>query len=162
MDYVNELVDTVRNTVAWLRDVPESAAAKRPAPAKWSAKEIVGHLIDSAAHNHQRFVRARWQDDLVFHGYDQEAWVSSQGYQDAPWLALLALWEAYNLHIARVMRLVPGDVRLRRHSHHSLDAVGWQPFAPNAPASLDEFMRDYVGHLRHHVRQVEALVPPAP
>jgi hypothetical protein len=129
----------------------------RPAPGKWSAKEIVGHLIDSASNNHQRFVRARWQDDLVFSGYAQEAWVSAQDYQHAPWPDLLTLLVAYNRHLARVMRATPESVRLRLNARHNLDALAWQPVPADRPASLDEFMRDYVAHLRHHLRQVDAL-----
>ena len=64
MDYTDDSVAAVRGAAARLRGVTEADAAKRPAPGKWSAKEVIGHLIDSAAHNHQRFVRARWQDDL--------------------------------------------------------------------------------------------------
>ena len=48
---------------------------------KWSAKQIIGHLVDSAANNHQRFVRAQFSDDLVFPGYDQEEWVRVQRYE---------------------------------------------------------------------------------
>ena len=157
MDYVNDLVSTVRGTAARLRAVVEADAARRPAPGKWSAKEIIGHLIDSASNNHQRFVRARWQEDLVFTGYDQDAWVEAQQYEAAPWPELLDLWLAYNLHMARVMRTVPDAVRLRSHTRHNLDQLAWRPVAPGEPATLDYFMRDYVAHLHHHLRQIEAL-----
>src|SRR5512133_1911585 len=110
MDYKEELATAVDETAARLRRVPDAAAGRRPAPGKWSAKEIVGHLIDSAAHNHQRFVRARWQDDLVFVPYQQDEWVSTQDYQSAPWLELVDLWASYNRHLVRVMRGVPDAV----------------------------------------------------
>lgn len=157
MDYVTDLVNTVRATTEHLRHVEDAAAARRPAPGKWSAKEIVGHLIDSASNNHQRFVRARWQDDLMFAGYDQDAWVSAQAYGTAPWAELLDLWAAYNWHLARVMRAVPEAIRLRPHGRHNLDELAWRPIPRDRPATLDEFMRDYVAHLQHHVRQIEAL-----
>ncbi|MEW6320471.1 MAG: DinB family protein [Acidobacteriota bacterium] len=157
MDYTNDLRETVRTAAARLRAVADADAARRPAPGKWSAKEIIGHLIDSASNNHQRFVRARWQDDLVFGGYDQEGWVSSQGYQDAAWPDLVTLWEAFNLHLARVMERVPDDVRLRRHTRHNLHDIAWQVVPPGEAATLDYFMRDYVGHLQHHLRQIDAL-----
>jgi hypothetical protein len=157
MDYVDELVETVRYTAARLRRVPETDAGRPPAPGKWSAKEVVGHLIDSASNNHQRFVRARWQDDLVFPGYDQDAWVREGGYAEAPWGELVDLWEALNLQIARVMRSVPEDQRLRPRSRHNLDQLGWRPVPADQPTTLDYFMRDYVGHLRHHVAQIERM-----
>jgi DinB superfamily len=157
MDYVDDLVTTVRAARSRLSRVADSDAAQRPAPGKWSAKEIIGHLIDSASNNHQRFVRAAWQDDLIFSGYDQDAWVSTQQYQLAPWLEVVALWAAYNDHLARVMRATPDSVRLRLHARHNLDRLAWQAVSPGQPTSLDYFMRDYVGHLQHHLRQIDAM-----
>jgi hypothetical protein len=157
MDYADDLVTTVRDVVKRLEAVSDGDAARRPAPGQWCAKEIVGHLIDSASNNHQRFVRARWQEDLVFVGYDQDAWVEAEEYRAAPWLELLDLWVGYNLHLARVMRATPESVRLRSHTRHNLDQLAWKPVAPGEPATLDYFMRDYVDHLHHHVRQIEAL-----
>jgi len=153
-DYVDDLVATVRATTEALRRLSDQQAARRPAPGKWSPKEVLGHLIDSAGTNHQRFVRARWMDDLVFDGYDQDAWVAAQGYQGAPWAELVTLWSALNLHLARVMRATPADLREREHVRHNLDRVAWRPVAPGAPATLDGFMADYVGHLKHHLGQI--------
>lgn len=155
MDYVDDLTTSVRAAWARLVDVPDADAARSPAPGKWSAKQIIGHLIDSASNNHQRFVRARWMDDLVFVGYEQDAWVDAQAYQDAPWRELLDLWLAYNLHLARVMRATPDDVRLRGHLRHNLDRLAFRPVPPEAPATLDYFMRDYVAHLKHHLAQLD-------
>ena len=153
MDYVDDLVAAVRTTASHLRRVSEADAARPPAPGTWSAKQVVGHLVDSASNNHQRFVRATWQADLVFLPYDQDEWVARQDYQSAPWPELVNLWETYNLHLARVMRSVPERVRLREHTRHNLDELAWQPVPRDRPATLDAFMRDYVGHLQHHVRQ---------
>src|SRR5580765_1589333 len=86
-----------------LAAISDSQAAVPRGQGKWSAKEIVGHLIDSASNNHQRFVRAQFTDDLVCAGYDQDSWVASQRYQSAPWDDLLALWVHFNLHLAPVM-----------------------------------------------------------
>jgi hypothetical protein len=142
-----------------LRAVSEETARRRPSPGKWSAIEIIGHLVDSASNNHQRFVRAQFQDDLVFPGYEQDEWVAAQRYQDAPWLDLLTLWREYNLHIARLIEAMPDDVRLRERRRHNLDKLAWQPISPDQPATLDYFMRDYVAHLHHHLKQVRQLCP---
>jgi hypothetical protein len=130
----------------------ESSA--RPARGAWSPREVVGHLIDSAANNHVRFVRAQLQDDLVFPGYAQDAWVAAQGYQHASWPELVALWRAYNHHLARVIELVPADVRTRERRRHNLYEIAWRPVPADQPATLEYFMRDYVGHLEHHLAQV--------
>ena len=70
--YIADLLATIDEAGAEFRAADPDVAAWRPAPGRWSAKELVGHLIDSASNNHQRFVRARWQDDLVFPGYAQD------------------------------------------------------------------------------------------
>jgi len=137
-----------------LRAISTEASARRPAPGKWSPREIIGHLIDSASNNHQRFVRARWQDDLVFPGYAQDDWVALQRYQDAPWEELLDLWASFNRQIARLMAAVPEDARLRPRPKHNLHEIAWQTVPRDRPATLDYFMTDYVGHLEHHLRQI--------
>jgi hypothetical protein len=157
MDYVDDLVTIVATTAERLKRVQDADAAHRPGPGKWSAKEIIGHLIDSAANNHPRFVRAPSQDDLIFPGYDQNQWVSLQQYQKAPWPELLELWASYTFHLAHVMRSVPEAARLRLHTRHNLDEIAWQTVPRSQPISLDYLMSDYVGHLHHHLRQIEAL-----
>ena len=153
-DYIDELRSAVERSTPALLALSEAESAHRPAPGKWSPREVLGHLIDSASNNHQRFVRAQIEGELVFPGYQQDAWVTVQEYQHAPWTELVTLWRAYNLHIARVMAAAPEPVRLRAHSVHNLDEIAWKTVAAQEPATLDYFMRDYVGHLKHHVRQI--------
>jgi hypothetical protein len=158
MDYAANLSATVARVAPRLLGISAEVAAQRPAAGKWSAKEIVGHLIDSAANNHQRFVRAQWQSDLVFAGYDQDAWVRAQDYQNAEWEDLVALWASYNQHLARFMASIPAAVRYREHPRHNLDELAWRPLAADQPATLDYFMADYVAHLHHHLNQIGAAV----
>jgi hypothetical protein len=160
MEYADDLARTVTLSRARLRAISEESAEIRPAPDKWSAKEIIGHLIDSASTNHQRFVRAIWQDDLIFPGYEQNAWVTAQGYQDADWFELIDLWALFNRHIASVMERIPEPVRMRSHTQHNLHERAWQTIPADQPATLDYFMRDYVGHLHHHLRQLDAIFSP--
>ena len=155
-DYVRDLLDTVERAVPQLLALDESASAWRPAPGKWSPREVIGHLVDSASNNHQRFVRARWRDDLVFDGYAQDDWVEAQRYQEAPWPELVGLWAAFNRHIARVMAATPPAVLARAHTRHNLHQLAFEPVPQHEPATLDYFMRDYVAHLKHHL---ESLIP---
>jgi hypothetical protein len=111
-------------------------------------------LIDSASNNHQRFVRGRWQKDLVFQGYDQDAWVAAQGYRETSWPELVALWTGYNRHLARVMASVPADVRQAPRTRHNFDRLAYRPVAADQPSTLEYFMNDYVLHLEHHLRQI--------
>jgi hypothetical protein len=157
-DYIAELRTVVDGVADELMRVAPDLAARRPANGGWSAKEVVGHLIDSAANNHQRFVRAQWQEDLLFTGYAQDEWVAAQRYQDAPWDELLALWRQYNRQIGRVMSAVPASMRYREHTRHNLHEIAWQPVAAASTTTLDYLMRDYVEHLKHHLRQIERLL----
>jgi hypothetical protein len=153
-DYVVELRAAIEKAVPLLGQMTDERSRLRPAPGKWCPREVIGHLIDSASNNHQRFVRAQFKEDLVFPGYEQDAWVSVQQYRDAPWDELIALWANFNLHIARVMQAAPKDERIRLRARHNLDELAWQPVPRDEPATLDYFMADYVGHLEHHLRQI--------
>jgi hypothetical protein len=133
----------------------DNEASQQPwAPGKWSPRQIIGHLIDSAANNHARFVRAQIERDLVFPGYDQDGWVAAQGYHEAPWPDLVTLWAAYNRHIAWVMRSTPVAALSAPRERHSLNAIAWKPVPADRPTSLAYLMRDYVAHLHHHLRQI--------
>lgn len=154
MSYISDLRDTVQRAAPALLALPAEAAARRPAPGKWSPKEIIGHLIDSASNNHGRFVRAQFEDHLEFAGYDQERWVAAQRYQDADWPELVALWRQFNLRLAQVMASIPAEVRGRERARHNLQERAFRPLPPGNPATLDFLMEDYVEHLKHHLAQI--------
>src|SRR5436853_69025 len=80
-----------------LSRIPEVESEQRPFPERWTKKEVIGHLIDSASNNHQRFVRGQIADGQDFPGYEQEKWVRLQEYQAARWGDLIDLWRAYNI-----------------------------------------------------------------
>ncbi len=137
-----------------LQAIPEQNAARPLSPGKWSPKEVLGHLIDSAANNHTRFVRARFQEDLVFPGYAQDEWVRSQNYAAAPWAELVALWRLYNLHLARVVEAMPEDLLRHEWPRHNLDQIAFRELPARTPATLEYLAKDYVAHLEHHLAQV--------
>lgn len=159
-DTASRLRGTIDDAEPRLRALSDAHSAHRPAPGKWSPREIIGHLIDSASNNHQRFVRACFKDDLIFEGYEQDGWVALQRYQDEPWLELITLWATFNRHLVTVIAAVPPDVRRRVHTRHNLDELAsWAPKTPDQ-ATLEYFMADYVDHLEHHLRQVWSSAPP--
>jgi hypothetical protein len=138
----NDLLSAV-NLAERLRQIDDVTAAKRPAPGKWSKKEILGHLIDSAANNHQRFVRLQLMGRIDLPGYDGDEWVRVQRYQDRPWREIIDLWQIYNTQLASLILNV--DVTSLRHIWHTPDGQD---------VNLEFIMRDYVVHLRHHLDQI--------
>ncbi len=140
-----------------LTALSEEEAARQPAPGKWSPKEILGHLIDSAANNHGRFVRAQLQDDLVFEGYAQDAWVMLQQYTNADWQHLVILWRLYNLHIARVVSQIPPETLRQQVTRHNFHQIAFHTVPEDQPATLGYFIDDYTKHLVHHLNQIKAI-----
>jgi len=143
-----ELLSSVDEAAATLRAVSEESAAAKPTPDVWSVKEIVGHLIDSAANNHQRFVRAQHVPRFEFPGYEQNLWVGSQDYQSCSWRELVDFWVLYNRHLAHVVRRVPVaalDISCRIGEEESV--------------TLSFLIEDYLRHLRHHVSQIAERRP---
>jgi DinB superfamily len=126
-----------------LAALKEAEVGVRPAPGKWSKKEILGHLIDSAANNHQRFVRAQIEGELRFPGYRQDDWVRLAGYQGQPWDRIVALFRAYNESLAHLLAQTPEERR------EILCFIG-----DGEPVTLAYLAEDYVEHLLHYLRQI--------
>ena len=153
-DFLRDFRRTLDESRVRLTGLSDADASRPPAPGKWSPKEIIGPLIDSAANNHARFVRAQATDDLLFDGYDQESWVRIQRYNERRWIDLIQFWHAYNHHLADVMERADPGALTRPRPRHSLDRIAFEPVQTSAPATLDFLMRDYVAHLRHHLKQI--------
>ncbi len=154
IDYAEELRAALDHAAPRLRAMSPDDAARRPANGGWSPKEILGHLVDSASNNHQRFVRAQFTTDLVAPGYEQDGWVRVQSYQSADWASLIFLWEHFNRHLAHLMDAMDAHVRMQPRHPHNLHEIASNGVPPEQPVTLDYFMRDYVFHLRHHLRQM--------
>jgi hypothetical protein len=153
-ELASALTSIVEAAAARMLTIADDVAGKPRAAGKWSRKQIVGHLIDSAVNNQARFVRAQMQQDLVFDGYDQEAWVRVQRYEQQPWVELVRAWQVYNAQVAAIMRTASQAEIDRARSPHNLDRIGFKSLPPGREATLGFLMRDYVDHLQHHVAQV--------
>ena len=145
---------TIEETSARLLSMTEDESRVPLSEGKWSAKETIGHLIDSAANNHQRFVRAQFKDDLIFEGYAQEDWIRAQNYNEEPWPLLVGLWRHYNLHLAHVMLHAPESARTAARSRHNFQQIGFAPVSAEEPSTLEHLMLDYIDHLKSHLRQI--------
>jgi hypothetical protein len=144
---MKELSETLRRLVEVaeprLRDISEQESTKPILPGGWSRKQVIGHLIDSASNNHQRFVRAARQPWLEFPGYDQVGSVRVQAVQDADWPLLIALWTAYNRYLAHVIAHLPPS------KTETACRIG-----SGENVSLRFLATDYVSHLVHHFSQI--------
>ena len=155
-EFLKDFHATVLDATTRLREMPEAESRRKSAPGDWAPIEILGHLVDSAANNHQRFVRAQFTDDLAFTGYEQNQWVSSQKYADESWPELIQLWSAYNLHLHHVASVIPAPVLTRPRATHTLDQIAFNLVEKSETATLEYLIRDYVDHLRHHLTQIFA------
>jgi len=142
-DVAGELLSVVEAASESLRKIGDPEASLRSAPGEWSKKEILGHLFDSAVNNHHRFVRAQQVEQLTFPAYEQEHWISSQGYGERPWPELVELWRRYNRHLAHVISLIPEEQLA------VMCVIG-----SDEPVSLGYLIEDYVVHLRHHLQEL--------
>jgi hypothetical protein len=133
----------VKNAPLRLVDIAEDRAAHKPDPARWSKKEILGHLIDSASNNHQRFVRAQLVEKMEFPGYEQESWVKSNAYATEPWPDLVNLWLLLNRHLLHMVKAMP-DAAL---SHECV--IDGRPGVP-----LSAMIADYLRHVDKHLGQI--------
>jgi hypothetical protein len=129
--------------VGRLRAMGEPDVSRRPSPGKWCPKEILGHLIDSAGNNAQRFVRAQLAAELAFPAYEQEKWVAVQDYAHEDWKGLVELWSALNAHLAHVVSRIPA-AKLATPCH----------IGDKEPLGLAAVIESYITHMEHHLAQM--------
>mgnify|MGYP001606242901 CR=1 FL=1 len=136
------LEEILNSVPARLLSFTEQQASVKPAPGKWSKKEIIGHLLDSASNNHQRFVRLQLENNPPLPNYEQDNWVSLQKYNERKWVDLVKFWMIYNIHLLHVLQ--------------NADESKFQNAAvmDGKPVTLLFFIDDYVRHLAHHLKAV--------
>jgi len=123
-----------------LNAIDEQAFSAKPAPQKWSKKEIIGHLIDSATNNHQRFVRGQFEENPKI-VYDQNKWNDHNYYNLIDGKQIIAFWAFYNKHLVEVIKNIPEE-KLK----NIVNTEGRY--------TLEFLIIDYVEHMEHHLRQV--------
>src|SRR5580658_2101433 len=139
----DELSRVVDAAEILLRQVSEQESRRPVLPGGWSRKQVLGHLIESASNNHQRFVRAALADALEFPAYDTPGSVRVQSAESAAWPMLLELWASYNRFLVHVIRHLPAA---------KLEVVC--RIGSNTPVALRYLVEDYVVHLVHHLGQI--------
>jgi|WetSurMetagenome_2_1015567.scaffolds.fasta_scaffold365193_2 hypothetical protein len=140
---LEELARLISLSYGQLLRITDHDAGRELQEGKWSFKEVLGHLIDSASNNHQRIVRAILEPAVNFPPYQQNPWAEAQHYRLRPWVELVSLWRCYNLHLLHVISHIP-EVSLS----HRITLEGKEP------VTLQQLVDEYVTHLRHHVHQI--------
>jgi hypothetical protein len=143
LNVAEDLRATVHAAVPLLEGITDRDASTPRSPEAWTSKEVLGHLIDSACNNQQKFVRTMAQPQLDFIGYEQIHWVESQKYNAADWNGLVAFWRMYNLHLAHIIEntdptLLGNSITVENHGTFTLEFI----------------MGDYVEHMKHHLLQI--------
>jgi hypothetical protein len=143
----NELAEALENAVeaaaADLLRITDNEAAEKSGPDAWSKKEELGHLIDSAANNHVRFVRAAIEPEFRGPGYQQDGWVRLHAYGEMPWPEIIDFWRRYNGFLADLVERIP-EGRLETRC-----VIG-----ESAPVTLRFLIEDYVLHMQHHLDHI--------
>ena len=139
--HLGRLTEAARSLLGRLP--PDEWGKPYPGSSSWTRSELLGHLIDSAINNQQRFARALIEDELRFPSYTQNDMVRVQRYREAPIELLIDLWAAVNCYLAYLLRQVP------KAKLATICVIGSNP-----PLTLNELALDYLAHLEHHLKQL--------
>jgi hypothetical protein len=139
IDRLTYICDTIP---AMLKAISEADFSHKSAPDKWSKKEILGHLIDSATNNHQRFVRVQFEE-IPFIIYNQDNWNLFSHHQDIPGSHVITFWEQYNRYLLEIIKRIPANLLQRKcRTNESSDVT------------LQWLIEDYVVHMEHHLHEI--------
>jgi L-cysteine desulfidase len=152
MDFSNVTNGILRYIATWeqkLIELPIETITQNRNKQNRTVKQILGHLIDSAANNHQRMVRLQYNDKLTFPDYqqDNDLWIVLQDYQNADWNTIIQLWKYYNLHMIQVIKSV--DQSKLNNS--------WLSFE-NITVTLQQMIEGYLGHIDLHLGEIQELI----
>ena len=146
-DISQKLNSIVNNFYQKYQDLNDEITSKRLSTDEWTLKEIIGHLIDSASNNHQRFVRLQIIDELVFPDYaqDNSRWLEIARYNELNFPDIILLWKKYNVLIANIIKEVDRN-KLNNYWKLNGDRI-----------TLKYMMIDYLGHIKDHLKQFEEV-----
>jgi len=139
---LQEIIDLFSQKIS---AIPEAEFSAKHTPNKWSKKEVLGHLTDSAQNNLRRFICGQYDTTPPKIVYEQDFWVKANDYQAKRSSHVILLWRLVNEQICSVLRTMPAanysqscDTGKQEEQLHSLQ---WMA-------------EDYVKHMKHHLNQI--------
>jgi hypothetical protein len=139
-----ELITIITDFSNRIAEIPEAEFSAKPNPTKWSKKEVLGHLIDSAENNLRRFICGQYEVNPKIR-YDQNFWVMANDYLNAPSIDVITNWKSINLKICRILNVMP------KENYNKQCDTGKD--SPNL-LTIEWLAIDYVKHLKHHLNQI--------
>jgi DinB superfamily len=144
-EVVTELREIAETFARRIAEIPEAEFSAKPLPSKWSKKEVLGHLIDSAENNLRRFICGQYELPPSKIRYEQDFWVNVNDYKNSPSVEVVANWKLVNLKICRVLSSMP-----KANYSKQCDTGKTEPKL----YTLEWLAIDYVKHLKHHLNQI--------
>ncbi len=140
----NEVLMLVHQALLDFNKISKESWDEKPNPIKWSRKELLGHLIDSASNNLRRLIVGQYEQGtkIVYH---QDEWVAYQNYQEMDIEDVKTLWKLMNEQIARVIGRIPQS---------KLDNTCDTGKGKVEVHTLVYFIEDYIVHLKYHLKQI--------
>jgi hypothetical protein len=138
---IQELRDILGEFTPQLKAIPDLEFSAKPQPNKWSKKEVIGHLIDSAQNNLRRFICGQYENTPPKITYQQNFWVEANQYQNRPAASVIELWQLINTQIIIVLASMPKEKYEAQCETSEFHTLEW-------------LADDYVKHLKHHLNQV--------
>jgi hypothetical protein len=142
---ITELLSIVNTYSDRFNSIPESEFSAKPAASKWSKKEVVGHLIDSAQNNLRRFIVGQYEVVPPKITYEQNFWVSANGYQNLNKTDVIQLWKLTNYSIANVWKNMDRENYSKQADTGKITAE---------LHTLEWLAADYNKHMKHHINQI--------
>lgn len=135
-----QLEGVVTAAMVWLRALSDAQASVPERAGKWSAKQVIGHLTDSAVNNLGRIVRMQIAPGLKLQGYEQEEWVALQHYAEREWGKVLEVWTVLSGQVAWAV------------AHVDKAKLGDKAEVEGSELTLGFLIEDYIAHMEHHLR----------
>lgn len=141
---LQELQSLIVSVPVRMASIPSNMVSVRPAVNKWSKKEILGHLCDSAINNISRIVKAASAKKMfIVQPYEQDEWVKNNNYREQPLNDIIELWKSLNKQFIAAASNIPAKKLALKCDieGHEIQTLQW-------------LVDDYLSHMKHHLEQI--------